>query len=147
MREQLRVVLAVARDPVLARLEIAYLGFNMAEYATWTAILVFGYSIGGAGAAALFALAQLVPAGLVAPFAAYAGDRFRRDRVLLAACLLQAATLAATAVALYARAPVPLILLFATAATASFTITRPVQASILPSLTHAPGDLTAANAV
>jgi predicted MFS family arabinose efflux permease len=147
MREQLRVVLAVARDPALARLEIAYLGFNMAEYATWTAILVFGYSIGGAGGAALVALVQLVPAGLVAPFAAYAGDRFRRDRVLLAACLLQAATLAATAIALYARAPVPLTLLFATAMTATFTITRPVQASILPSLTHAPGDLTAANAV
>ena len=147
MREQLRVVLAVARDPALARLEIAYLGFNMAEYATWTAILVFGYSIGGAAAAALFAMIQLVPAGVVAPFAAYAGDRFRRDRVLLVACLLQALTLAATAIALYARAPVPLILLFATAATAAFTITRPVQASILPSLTHAPGDLTAANAV
>ena len=93
MREQLRVVLAVARDPGLARLELAYLGFNMAEYATWTAILVFGYSTGGAAAAAVFAMIQLVPAGIVAPFAAYTGDRFRRDRVLLAACLLQAATL------------------------------------------------------
>jgi predicted MFS family arabinose efflux permease len=147
MREQFRVVLAVARDPGLARIEMAYLGFNMAEYATWTAILVFAYGIGGAGTAALFAAVQLVPSGFVAPFAAYAGDRFRRDRVLLAACLLQSATLAATAIALYARAPLPLTLLVATAAAVSFTITRPVQASILPSITHAPGDLTAANAV
>jgi predicted MFS family arabinose efflux permease len=147
MREQLRVVVAVARDPALARIEIAYLGFNMAEFATWTAILVFAYGIGGAGTAALFAVVQLVPSGLVAPFAAYAGDRFRRDRVLLAACLLQAVTLGVTAIALSARAPVPLTLLFATAAATSFTITRPVQAVILPSITHSPGDLTAANAV
>jgi len=32
----------------------------------------------------LGALGYAVPAGLVAPFAAYAGDRFRRDRGLLA---------------------------------------------------------------
>ncbi|HEY4189338.1 MAG TPA: MFS transporter [Candidatus Limnocylindrales bacterium] len=147
MREQLRVVLAVARDPVLARIELAYLGFNMAEYATWMAILVYAYGIGGAGTAALFAVIQLAPSGLVAPFAAFAGDRFRRDRVLLAGYLLQAVSLAGTAVALYMRWPVVPLLVVATAASASFTITRPVQAVILPRITHAPADLTAANAV
>jgi MFS family permease len=147
MREQLRVVIAVARDPGLARIELAYLGFNMAEYATWMAILVYAYGLGGAGTAALVALVQLVPAGLVAPFAAFAGDRFRRDRVLLAGYIIQAISLGATALALYARVDLPLILVAATVASTSFTITRPVQAAILPSITHTPGDLTAANAV
>jgi predicted MFS family arabinose efflux permease len=147
MREQLRVVLAVARDPMLARIELAYLGFNMAEYATWMAILVYAYAIGGAGTAALFALIQLVPSGIVAPFAAFAGDRFRRDRVLLAAYLIQGVTLAATAFAMYAKAPTPVVLFVATLPSMAFTLTRPVQAVILPSITHAPGDLTAANAV
>jgi MFS family permease len=147
MREQLRVVLAVARDPTLARIELAYLGFNMAEYATWMAILVFAYGIGGAGYAALFALIQLVPSGIVAPFAAFAGDRFRRDRVLLAAYVIQAVTMGATAFGLYANVPVPLLLVVATAASASFTMTRPIQAVVLPTITHSPGDLTAANAV
>jgi predicted MFS family arabinose efflux permease len=132
---------------MLARIELAYLGFNMAEYATWMAILVYAYAIGGAGTAALFALIQLVPSGLVAPFAAFAGDRFRRDRVLLAAYLIQAVTLAATAVAMYAKAPTPVVLFVATLPSMAFTLTRPVQAVILPSITHAPGDLTAANAV
>lgn len=147
MREQLRVVLTVARDPTLARIEIAYLGFNMAEYATWIAILVYAYALGGAGMAALIALIQLVPSGMVAPFTAYAGDRYRRDRVLVAGYLLQAATLAATAVALLAGAPPPVTIAAATVAAMTFTITRPIMAVILPSITHSPGDLTAANAV
>lgn len=147
MREQLRVVLAVARDPVLGRIELAYFGFNMAEYATWIAILVYAYGLGGAAEAALFALIQLVPAGIVAPFAAFAGDRFRRDRVLLVGYLLQALSLIATGVAMYAQGPVEIVLLISTLSAMTFTITRPVQAVILPSITHSPGDLTAANAV
>ena len=52
MRDRFGVVLRVARDPTLLRIELAYLGFNMAEFATWIAILVYGYRLGGAGAAA-----------------------------------------------------------------------------------------------
>ncbi|MEO8273861.1 MAG: MFS transporter [Chloroflexota bacterium] len=147
MREQLGVVLTVARDRTLARIELAYLGFNMSEYATWMAILVYAYGLGGAGVAAIFAFVQLIPAGLVAPFAATVGDRFRRDRALLAGYLCQAAALGATAVALYADAPPVVTAVVAASASVSFTLTRPVQSVILPGITHAPSDLTAANAV
>lgn len=105
------------------------------------------YTRGGAAAAAVVAFIQLIPAALVAPFAAYTGDRYRQDRVLLAGYLLQAATLAATGVALYLGAPFPLVVLTATLASVAFTVTRPVQAVILPSITHTPADLTAANTV
>lgn len=147
MKERLRIVAAVARDPGLARIELAYLGFTMTEYATWVAILVYAYALGGAGATGLVVMIQLVPAGLVAPFAAYASDRFRRDRVLLAGYLVQAVALAATAAALEAHAAVALTLAAATVAAVAFTITRPTQAAILPDITRTPEDLTAANAV
>jgi len=147
MREQLGVVLTVARDTTLARIELAYLGFNMAEYATWMAILVYAYDLGGAATAALFALVQLIPSGIVAPFAAALGDRYRRDRILLAGYALQAVSLVASALALYLDAPPAVVIAVATVASASFTVTRPVQAVMLPSLTHTPSDLTAANAV
>jgi MFS family permease len=147
MRDRLGVVLRVARDPTLLRIEVAYLGFNMAEFATWIAILVYAYRLGGAGPAAVVALVQLIPAGIVAPFAAYAGDRFRRDRVLVAAYVWQAAAMAATAVAMYVGAPPPVTVAVATTAAVSFTLPRPIHAVILPSITHAPADLTAANAV
>ena len=147
MRERIRVVATVVRDPRLARIELAFLGFNMTEYATWVAILVWAYAIGGAGATGLAVLVQLVPSGIVAPFAAYASDHFRRDRVLLTGYLLQAMCLGATAAALYAEAPVALTLFVATVASVAFTITRPTQAAILPEITRTPEDLTAANSV
>jgi len=147
MWQQARIVATVARDATLGRIELAYLGFNMAEYATWVAILVYGYDLGGASVAAIVALIQLVPAGFVAPFAAYAADRFRRDRILLIGYVCQAVSFGATAVALYTDAPIALTIAVATVAACSVTITRPVQAAILPSITHTPADLTAANAV
>ena len=82
------------RNPALRRVELAYLGFGLAEWATWIAILVFAYGHGGAGEVALVALIQLAPAAVVAPLAASFGDRYPRERVLLASYLLQAGTTA-----------------------------------------------------
>jgi MFS family permease len=147
MRAQLRVVLAVARERTLARIELAYLAFNAAEYGTWTAILVYAYAIGGPATAGLAALVQLVPSAVVAPLAANAGDRFRWHRVLLAGYVVLALAFGATAAAMDAGLPMPVVLAFAALASAAVTVIRPVQAVILPAITHSPADLTAAIAV
>jgi len=139
------VFLAVFRDPNLLRIEVAFAGFNMAEFATWIAILVFAYSRGGATAAGLAAMIQLLPAAAVAPIASYAADRFRKDRVLLADYLLQAVAFGAVAAAMYAKAPVPVVYALAAVAACSITFTRPVQSALLPAITRTPEDLTAAN--
>jgi MFS family permease len=94
------VARTVSGNPWLLRVELAFVGFNVAEWATWVSILAYAYGVGGAPATGLVAVVQLVPAALVAPFAAVAGDRFRRERVLLAGYLAQAVAMAATAIAL-----------------------------------------------
>ncbi len=145
MRERLRVFAAVFRDPNLLRIELAYAGFCMTEFATWVAILVFAYHRGGATMAGFVAMIQLVPSAIVAPLASYSGDRFRRDRVLFVDCVVQAVSLLVTAAALLAGAPIPVIYGTATIAAASLTFTRPAMGSLLPSVTKTPEDLTAAN--
>jgi MFS family permease len=105
----LGVVRTVSGNPGLLRVELAYVGFNVAEWATWVSILAYAYEIGGAAATGLVAVVQLVPAALVAPLASIAGDRYRRERVLLGGYLAQAASMAATAAALLAEAPAPLV--------------------------------------
>jgi len=147
VKEQIRVVGTVIRDPRLFRIELAFFGFNMAEFGTWVAILVYAYDRGGASAAGVVAAIQLIPSGLVAPFGAFAGDRFRRDRVLFVSYLGQAVALGIVAVALFTNAPFALTLVVATVAAASLTFTRPTQAALLPSVSDSPEELTAANAV
>jgi Cyclic nucleotide-binding domain/Transmembrane secretion effector len=139
------VVRTVSGNPGLLRVELSYVGFNVAEWATWVSILAFAYQVGGAAATGLVALVQLIPAALVAPLAAIAGDRYRRERVLLGGYLAQSASMAATAAALLTGAPVPLVYALAALAATSITITRPAQYALLPSLARTPDELTAAN--
>jgi MFS family permease len=139
------VVRTVSGNPGLLRVELAFVGFNVAEWATWVSILAFAYGVGGAAATGLVALVQLVPAALVAPLAAIAGDRYRRERVLLAGYVAQALSMAATATALLAEAPVPLVYGLAALSATSITITRPAQNALLPSLARTTDELTAAN--
>jgi Cyclic nucleotide-binding domain/Major Facilitator Superfamily len=141
----LGVVRTVSGNPGLLRVELAFVGFNVAEWATWVSILAFAYQVGGAPATGLVAVVQLVPAALVAPLASIAGDRYRRERVLLAGYLAQAASMAATAAALLAGAPVPLVYGLAALAATAITITRPAQGALLPTLARSPDELTAAN--
>jgi hypothetical protein len=141
----LGVVRTVSGNPGLLRVELAFVGFNVAEWATWVSILAFAYQVGGAPATGLVAVVQLVPAALVAPLASIAGDRYRRERVLLGGYLAQAASMAATAAALLAGAPVALVYGLAALAATSVTITRPAQGALLPTLARTPDELTAAN--
>jgi MFS family permease len=141
----LGVVRTVSGNPGLLRVELAFVGFNLAEWATWVSILAYAYQVGGAAATGLVALVQLVPAALVAPLAAVAGDRYRRERVLLGGYLAQALAMTATAAALLAEAPVPLVYGLAALAATAITVTRPAQSALLPTLARTADELTAAN--
>jgi hypothetical protein len=141
----LAAIVGVAHNRSLRRVLLAFVGFNLAEWAAWIAILVYAFGRGGATEAGVAALVQLAPAAVVAPLAASFGDHVRRERALLVAYLAQFATMALTAAALIVEAPAPVVYAAAATATMAITLTRPVQGAILPSLSRAPAELTAAN--
>ena len=75
-------IMRVGRARELRRVLLAYTGFSISEYATWLAVLFYALQRGGPQEVGLVAFLQLVPAVLVTPFAAYAGDRLDRKSVV-----------------------------------------------------------------
>jgi MFS family permease len=143
--ERLLVSLRAAlRNVDVRRVELAWGAAIGAEWAHFVALGVYAYDAGGATGVGVAGLVRLLPAAIVAPFAASLGDRFRRERFLFAMALTGAAALAGSAAAAFAGSEV---LVFALAAVVglSATLTRPALQALLPSLARTPEELIAAN--
>jgi MFS family permease len=130
----------------LVRVLAAYALFILTEDSVWIAMLVFAYAHGGATTAGLVALAQLVPAAVLAPVAAAVADRRSPVVLLTVGYLAQAVGMAGTATAVAVGAPLAAYAAAVFASTA-VTTTRPAQSTLIPSVAATPDQLTAANIV
>src|SRR5689334_13872714 len=102
---RLRAFRSLAGNWTLLRVLAAYLLFILTEYAVWIAMLVFAYNRGGTAVAGFVAVAQLVPAAIVAPVVASVADRRSPVALLAGGYLAQAAGMAGTAAAIAVGAP------------------------------------------
>jgi MFS family permease len=127
--------------------ELAFSGFNMAEYGVWVSVLVYAYERGGTSTAAIVAFVQLVPAAVAAPLLARATDRRDPARALRRAYWWQFAALGATSLLAYFATPDLLVYASATLAAAAVTATRPAQAALVARLAVSSDELTAINVV
>ena len=131
----------------LRRIEAAFFGFNLVEYGTWVAVLVYANDATGPASVGLVALAQLLPAAVVAPIAAGLGERFPRNRVLVTSHVLMSVAAFAVGLSMAGNAPPPVVYGFAIALAATVTLPRPVQAALTPTYAETPEQLTAANGI
>jgi MFS family permease len=130
----------------LGRSLAAFTVFNIAEWASWIALLVWAYDRGGVRGASAISLLQLVPAALLAlPCAAFAA-RLPKSWALSVGYAVQAATLALTSAALAFDAPYGVVAGAAVTASVAITLTRPTHFALLPELSQTTQDVTAANA-
>ena len=137
---------SLAGNQALARVVGGYVLFTLTQYSVWVAMLVYAYRQGGAAVAGLVAVAQLVPAAVLAPMAAGVADRRSPVFLLAGGYLVQAAGMAATAVAIIAGVPLAAYAA-AVVASAAVATTRPAQSTLVPSVSVTPDQLTAANVV
>ena len=135
---------AAVRNENVRRVELAWGAAIAAEWAHFVALGVFAYQQGGTSAVGIAGLVRLLPAAAVAPFAASLGDRFRRERFLLAIALVGALALAGSAAAAFAGNRT-LVFAFAAVVGLSTTLIRPALQALLPSLVSTPDELIASN--
>jgi MFS family permease len=132
------------RNENVRRVELAWGAIIGAEWAHFVAFGVYAYGHGGTKAVGVAGLVRLLPAGIIAPFAASVGDRVRRERLLLVLALIGAAALGGSAAAFIAGSRT-LVFIFAAFVGVVSTLVRPALQALLPSLAHTPEELIAAN--
>ena len=136
---------ALARNENLRRVELAWGASIAAEWTHFVALGVFAYNSGGASAVGIAGLVRMLPAALVAPFAATLGDRFRRERFLVVVSLAGSAALGGSAAAYFVSRSELIVFALAAVVGVTSTIFRPALQATLPSLARTPQELIASN--
>jgi len=146
LRETSHSFRAVFANPQLRKLQLAFAGSITGEWGFLVALAVYANDHGGATAVSAVLVIRWVASALTAPWLAYFSDRYRRERVMLAADLSRfVAMIAMAAAAFVGTPPIVIYVLAGFMAVASKTF-RPAQAALLPRLAQSPEELTAANA-
>jgi MFS family permease len=130
----------------LRRALTAYLLFNINEWASWIALMVWAYDANGVRGASVIAMSQVVPAALLASAAAAWLGRMRAPRALRLGYALQALMAAVIGAALLAEASFVVVCVLAAVGSVAITLTRPVHNALLPEISDTTSELTAANA-
>lgn len=128
----------------------AQLSFGLmwaSECAVMVAVGVVAFRDGGAAAVGGVTAVRMVPAALVAPFAATLADAVRREFVLVWIGLVRAATLGTAAALVALGGPLEAVYGFTILAAIAQTLFRPAHSALLPALCSSPQQLTGANAV
>jgi MFS family permease len=125
----------------------AFLFSSLAEFGTWVSILVWAHEVRGATFVGVVAAIQLVFAAVTSPVFSLIGDRLSRARALSVAYFGMALSLAATGVALMDDWGIVVSLVLASIAASTFSVVRPIHASLIPDLSDEPADAVAANVV
>lgn len=135
----------VFRNPGLRRLNLAFAGSAIGDWAYATAILVWGYEAGGIAAIGIWGTVRLILMAVVTPFASMLVDRLPRKLIMVSTDLIRAAISLTVAGLIWADATPILIFALATLPSLVAAPFRPAVAALLPKLVRTPEELTAAN--
>ena len=149
LRAQLRgsgqALASVFANPGLRRLQLAFVGSIVGDWAYAIAVAVYAFDRGGAAAVGVLAVVRYLTMAVALPLASTLADRYPRKRVMLGADLVRATLVLAAAGVIADHGPSLLVYGLAIATALVGTAFRPAQAALLPALARDPGELTAAN--
>jgi hypothetical protein len=135
----------VGENTTLSRLQGAFLVMTLVEYGEWITLLVYAYKQGGAPAAGLVALAQLIPSILLAPIVSAHASRIGPVRLLVLCYATSAVMLVGAGAAILLNASPLVVYAAAILFTVPLGVGTPLLNILTPLVVRHPDELTAAN--
>ena len=149
LREQIanstRSLRDVFRNPGLRRLQLAFAGSIVGDWAYAVAVAVYAYERGGPTAVGVLGVIRYVSLAIVTPFAATLGDRYSRRLVMVSSDLTRGVLVFCGAVLIASGAPSLSVYALAVVTSLCGSPFRSAQASLIPDLADNAGELAASN--
>lgn len=140
-----RSLATVFRNPGLRRVNLAFAGSAIGDWAYATAIAVWAYGVGGVTAVGVFGTVRLALMAIASPFTATLADRYPRKMIMIGCDVTRGSIIAVNAVLIWKEAPPAIVFTLAAITAIVATPFRPAVAALLPSLVDSPEELTASN--
>lgn len=143
-RDALKRVLA---NPALRRVQLAFAGSLLGDWAYATAITVWAYYEGGAAAVGIFSAVRLVAMAVAGPLGALIADRVPRRSFMMATDAIRAVMVGIAALTVALDGPALVVYGLGLGCSVVGAPFRAAQAGLIPRLVSRPDELTSSNAV
>lgn len=140
-------IMRVLRNPRIRRLQLAFLGSTLGDWAYATAIVVWAYQDGGAAAVGAYQAVRFITMAVVAPIGGVVADRMSRRTFMVVSDLLRAVLVAGAGLIVVADGPALAVYALAILAAIVGSPFRAAEAGLLTELVESPSELTTANAL
>jgi MFS family permease len=145
LRESSDSIKRVFRNPGLRRINLAFAGSIIGDWAFGLVISLYAYDKGGATTLGVVGVVRYLMMAVFAPLLSTLADRYRRKRVMIGLDLARAVLVTIVAGIVATDGPAIAVYALSTLVVVLGTAFRPAQAAMLPSLARDPSELTAAN--
>lgn len=129
----------------IRRVQLAFVGSSIGDWAYGTAVAVWAYEVGGAKAVGIWMAIRFTLMAIAAPFTSTLADKMSRKLLMILADLTRAVLITTSAACLFLDAPPATVFVLATVTSLVGTPFLVAQRALLPTLAHRPEELTAAN--
>ena len=140
-----RSLKSVFSNPGLRRLQLAFAGSIVGDWAYAVGVALYAFEHGGPTAVGVLGTIRYVSLAVVTPFASTLGDRYPRRLVMICSDTLRAVLVVVAAVLIATDGPTIAVYVLAVITAICGSPFRSSQASILPQLARDPIELAAAN--
>jgi MFS family permease len=135
----------VFANPGLRRIELAWAGSIVGDWAYATAFAVYAYEKGGPTAVGVVAVVRYVLRALITPFTSMLGDRYSRRLVMIGSDVTAAILIVVAALLIASDANEYAVYTLSVVTAIAVSPFRSAQASYLPELANGPEELAASN--